>query len=572
MAADHPSEPHRGRRVWIDLAVLVGLIALIFAAIDVSAEWKRPLRHAVNLDLSPWALPEYTLYSLARGWFAYALSLLFTLGYASWAYYDPRARRILLPVLDVLQSIPVLGFLPGLVLALVHIFPHSNIGLEFACVVMIFTAQAWNMTFSYYDSLQAIPSDYLALGRLYGFRWWHRFWKIELPFGAQGLLYNSMVSMAGGWFFLTVNEAFQLGNQDFRLPGVGSYMSVAIQQGNVPAQISAVIAMAVMIITVDRLVWWPLVVWSRKFKLDDFGGSPAEPSPIALWLARSRISQKLISSGQKLFRRFVAPSPSRPEPVDAKPEKSAPARWLYYLFLAVVVLLLAQGLVRLALLLRQVDFHEWLEIIGDASVSFIRVLAAAALGAAWAIPAGVWIGLNPGMARRLQPFIQFAASFPAPMVYPLILFVVLAIGGSLQWGAVLLILFGTQWYILFNVAASAAAIPNEVLSASDIMQLRGWRKWRKLLLPAVFPGLLTGLITAVGGAWNATIVSEYIHVKDHLYQATGLGALISRATDEGNFPKLAAAVLVMAVAVVGLNRTLWKRLQTIANERCRFGT
>ena len=575
MAAELNSEarfPRSLQRAWIDLAVLVGQLTLVFAVIDVGSEWKQPLRHAVNLDLSPWRLPEYTLYSLARGWIAYFFSLVFTIAYASWAYYDTRTRRFLLPVLDVLQSIPVLGFLPGLVLALVHLFPHSNIGLELACVLAIFTGQVWNMTFSYYDSLLAIPPDYYLLGRLYGYRWWHRFWKIELPFGAQGLLYNSMVSMAGGWFFLAVTEAIQLGDQDYRLPGIGSYMSVAIEQGNVSAQIYAVIAMAVMILIVDRLIWWPLVVWSRKFKLDDFGGGVVEKSPIALWLARSRLSQAFTSGTQRLLNRMVAPAQPPTTAEAVAPEKPPRSHWLYYAFIVILLAVLAQGAIRLVLMLKQVNGHDWIEILYSAGLTFLRVMAATAIGAAWTIPAGVWIGLNPNMARRLQPFIQFCASFPAPMIYPWILLLVLAVGGSLQWGSVLLILFGTQWYILFNVAGAAAAIPNEVLSASDIMQLHGWCKWRKLLLPAIFPGLLTGLITAVGGAWNATIVSEYILVKGKVYQATGLGALISRATDEGNFPKLAAAVIVMAVAVVGLNRTVWKRLQHLANERCRFGT
>jgi NitT/TauT family transport system permease protein len=241
-------------------------------------------------------------------------------------------------------------------------------------------------------------------------------------------------------------------------------------------------------------------------------------------------------------------------------------------FVAAVIALLAWGALRLGWLLAHVKLADWLEILRDAASSLVRVLAAVLIGTLWTVPLGVWIGLKPRLASRLQPFIQFVASFPMPMLYPWLLGLVIAVGGSLQWGAVLLILFGTQWYILFNVAASAAAIPNDIVSCSDILRLDGWRRWKKFLLPAVLPGLVTGWITAAGGAWNATIVSEYVRIGDKLHQATGLGAYISRATDAGDFSKLAAAVIVMAVIVVGINRTVWKRLQNLANELCRFGT
>ena len=571
-----PSTPRKSA-LWIDALVLFTLVALLFGVAEVTAQWRHPLRQTVEIDLSPAALPKYALFSLARGWIAYFFSLLFTLLVASWAYYDARARRFVLPALDVLQSIPVLGFLPGLVLALVALFPHSNTGLELACVLMIFTGQVWNMVFSYYDSLRGVPADFRLLSRLYGFSWWHRFWKVELPFAAQGLLYNSMVSMAGGWFFLSVAEAFRLRNQDFRVPGIGSYMSVAIERNDVHAQIYGVIAMGAIIVVVDRLVWWPLVLWSRKFKLDDFGSGLREKSALQLWLARSVAMQKLVGALQLLRQNMVRPAvPPSAEAALAPSEASPPrrsllGRGLYLFFLAVFAALLAWGALRLGWLLIHVKPADWLNIFGDAAVSFGRVLAAVLIGTLWAVPLGVWIGLKPRLASRLQPFIQFVASFPAPMLYPWLLGLVLAVGGNLQWGAVLLLLFGAQWYILFNVAAAAAAIPNDIVSCADILHLAGWRRWKKFLLPAVLPGLVTGWITAAGGAWNATIVSEYVRVGDRLHQATGLGAYISRATDAGHFPQLAAAVLVMAIIVVGINRTVWKRLQNLANDLCRFG-
>jgi NitT/TauT family transport system permease protein len=578
MLTQRQTSPLQKSAPWIDAMVLLALLALVFGAAEVSAQWRHPLRQTVEIDLSPAALLKYSLFSFARGWIAYFFSLLFTLLVASWAFYDLRARRFVLPALDVLQSIPVLGFLPGLELGLVGLFPHSNVGLELACVLSIFTGQVWNMVFSYYDSLRGTPADFRMLGRLYGFSWWHRFWRIELPFGAQGLLYNSMVSMAGGWFFLSVSEAFSLGNKDFRVPGIGSYMSVAIERGDVRAQIYGIFAMGLVIVVVDRLIWWPLVLWSRKFKLDDFGTGLREASALQLWLARSVAAQKIAAALHALGEKMVRPAcpPSEATSLVAPGAAVRPARrhWVgrgvYLVFMIALAFLLAWGALHVAALLRNVHAADWLEILRDAAASFARVLASVFVGTLWTVPLGVWIGLNPRLASKLQPFIQFAASFPAPMLYPWLLALVLAAGGSLQWGAVLLILFGTQWYILFNVAASAAAIPNDIVSCAEILRLNGWNRWTRFLIPAVLPGLVTGWITAAGGAWNATIVSEYVGAWGKLYEATGLGDYISRASADGNFPRLAAAVLVMAAIVVTINRSLWKRLQNLANARCRF--
>ncbi len=567
----HPTDAPRSAW-WIDGCVLLAFGALIVSIGSVARQWEQPMRDSVIIDLSPRALPKYMLYTLARGWIAYFLSLLFTLLVASWAFYDNRARRYLLPALDVLQSIPVLGFLPGLALSLAWLFPHSNTGLELACVLAIFTGQVWNMTFSYHDSLRAVPAEFRLLGNLYGFNWWHRFWRIELPSGAQGLLYNSMVSMAGGWFFISISETLTLGDKDFRLPGIGSYMSVAIDHHDMRAQVCGIMAMGVIIVAVDRLIWWPLVVWSRRFKLDDFAGAVLAPSTFQLWLARSRFAGVMAGVMGKLRRRFLTlPGPTTADITTPSAPALKPGRTVYLLFIGLLVTIIVLGGAKLIQLLTQVPGAAWWEIFYCTFITFGRVLAAVAIGTLWTVPAGIWIGLNPRLSSRLQPFIQFAASFPAPMIYPWILGVILLLGGTLQWGAIILILFGTQWYILFNVASSAAAIPNDIVSCAALLRLDRWRQWTRFLIPAVFPGLVTGWVTAAGGAWNATIVSEYVNAGGKLYQATGLGAFISRATAANDFPKLTAAVLIMAVVVVGINRTLWKKLQVLADSRCRFG-
>ena len=574
------SEESGVRRAYllIDLVVILGLVSFVFGISLVVGEWRQPLRSSMEIDLSPWSLPKYALFSFARGWIAYFLSLIFALVVASWAFYDTRAQRFILPALDVLQSLPVLSFLPGLVLGLVSVFPHSNIGLELACVLMIFTGQVWNLTFGYYDSLRGMPPDFRALSRLYNFSWWRRFWKVELPVGAQGLVYNSMVSMAGGWFFLSVTEAFQLGDQDFRVPGIGAYMSVAHERNDHLAQVFGVVAMGVVILAVDRLVWLPLVLGSKRFNLDDFAGASPLKSSVGLWLARSASLQGIGLLFGRLWTGMVSPrhaphrAPTDTEPVAPKISKRF-GLWLYRLILVLIAGTVALGLVQLARLLAQVTLADWRTVFADAGISFGRVVLAVTLGTLWTVPVGVWIGLNPRLSSKLQPFIQFAASFPAPMIYPWILALFLHFSATaLEWGAIPLIMLGTQWYILFNVSAAAAAIPNDIRSCAEILRLSGWRRWSRYLLPAIAPGLVTGWITAAGGAWNASIVAEYVQDKGKLYQATGLGALISEATATKNFPVLTAASLVMALIVVGINRTVWKKLQSLANERCRFGT
>ncbi|CAN5652446.1 ABC transporter permease subunit [soil metagenome] len=570
-SADPISETPGNRSLLANILVLGVVAGLFLGILNVSGEWRAPFHAETQIDLSFWKLPQYTLYSLARGWVAMGFSLLFTILYATWAYYDTRARTILLPVLDILQSIPVLGFMPGLVLALVALFPHSNFGLELSCVLMIFTAQVWNMVFSYYDSLKGVPVELRQMGMICRFGPMQRFLKIELPFAAQGLIYNCMVSMAGGWFYLTINEAFTLGNQNFQLPGLGSYMSVAIAEGNVRAQVAAVIAMAIMIIGTDRLIWWPLVIWSRKFKLEDTASGPMETTLIQRMLSRSSLLGFLHDAPRQLGRKFeamMAPH-EKPPPLPSAPRQGG--KILYFLMMIPIFAIAAYGVFMLVKMIIQVDLHEWLLILLSTAATFGRVLAALVISSLWTIPVGVWIGLNPKVSRYFQPLIQFAASFPAPMLYPLVFGWILFVGGNLGWGSIILMMLGAQWYILFNVAGGAQAIPADMISCADIFGIKGWARWRQFILPAIFPSLVTGWITSAGGAWNASIVAEYLQQGGQTYNAFGLGDLISRATAAGNFNLLAAAVVVMALSVVTINRTFWKRMQRAGDLYCRFG-
>ncbi|HXA15657.1 MAG TPA: ABC transporter permease subunit [Thermoanaerobaculia bacterium] len=552
----------RFRRVgWFDLALLIALIGTVFGLISLAGEW-RTLRPQVHIDLSPSALPVYVLYSLSRGLIAYVLSLTFTLVYGYWAAKDAIADRVLLPLLDILQSIPVLGFMPPVVLALVAVFPRSNIGLELASILMIFSGQAWNMTFSFYHSLRSVPKDQIEAATTYRFSWWEQLKWVELPFATIGLVWNSMMSMAGGWFFLMITESFVLGDKDFRLPGIGSYMSVAVAKGDVRARLWAIFAMITMIVVLDQVLWRPVVVWSQKFRVEEGAEEQSASSWLYDWLRRSAVLEWIGTLLAKLHR----PRPKQPRA--AADEQNTPASRIWSLALfALLVATLLFGAWRLVVLLRQIRLGEWLPILRAGGWTLGRVLLSTALGTLWALPAGLAIGLSPKLSRIFQPIVQVAASFPAPMLFTLVITMLRSAGVSLGWGSVVLMLLGTQWYILFNVIAGSMAIPSDLREAATSYRLRRRLRFFALYLPAVFPYLVTGWVTAAGGAWNASIVAEYVTFKGQVLTTNGLGAQISLAAERADFPHLAASVMVMAIVVVLFNRSVWKRLYAIAEER-----
>jgi NitT/TauT family transport system permease protein len=564
--------------VGIELLILGAIASIFFALVTMTHQWVAPLQTAVTINLSFWALPKYTLMSLARGFAAYILSLGFTLIYGTIAAHNHRAEKIMLPTLDVLQAIPVLGFLPGLVLALVKLFPTREIGLELACVIMIFTGQVWNMTFSFHGSLRGIPATLREAAAMQRFTGWQTFRFLEFPASMIGLVWNSMMSMAGGWFFLTVNEAFTLRDHDYRLPGIGSYMNEAINHGNTPAMIAAIIAMIVMIVVVDQLFWRPIVVWSERFKLEDQPGATAPRS----WFLELLKKSVMMKAAAKYFaqRRSHRRAPGQAR-VHAPISQDQPlsralsiglriGRAILLILLAVALLWAAFELVRLLFslpLYKPASHDHWIGVLLALLASFARTSVAVLIAAAWALPVGILIGRSPVWSQRLQPFVQVAASFPAPMLFPLVALLLVWLHVPFTIGCIALMLLGSQWYILFNVIAGATAIPADLTEAANVYRLSAYQRWIRLYLPSVFPYLVTGLVTAAGGAWNATIVSEYLQIKDETKIAFGLGSLISHATAAGNFPLLAASVLTMAVAVVLLNRFIWKRLYRMAEAK-----
>ncbi len=554
---------------FVDLLLALGAVGLLALSIDFAREWRTAYRPSVEIDLSVRALPGYALYSLSRGLTAYVLSLGFTLFYGYWAARDRVAERVLVPILDILQSIPVLGFMPGLVLGLVALFPHNNVGLELAAVLMIFTGQVWNMTFSFYASLRSVPPELNEMARVYGFSEWRRVRFVDLPFSTSGLVWNSMMSMAGGWFFLMISESFVLGDRDYRLPGLGSYMSVAVAKGDVQAMLLAILAMTLVIVALDRILWRPLVVWAERFRMEEGGQREVGRSLVLDLLRRSRF----VALADRLLARSYAPlrrAPAAPRRAASRGEERRRlvlVTGLRVLLGAALLCGLGIGALRLSGLVAGVSARAWLSIFAQAFATLARVLTAVALGTLWTLPAGIAIGLSPRLSSLLQPVVQVVASFPAPMLFPLVVAGLHAAGVTLGWGSVVLMLLGTQWYVLFNVIAGAAAIPADLREAARSYRLSRVQTFRTLWAPAVFPYLVTGWVTAAGGAWNASIVSEAVSFRGETLATVGLGAQISRAAEVADFPLLAASVCVMALMVVIFNRSVWRRCQNLAAER-----
>jgi NitT/TauT family transport system permease protein len=556
-----------------DVAVFAGLLALLYAVLVSGRIWFAPFTPVAEISASPRVLPLYAAYSLVRIAVAYVLALLFALAYGFAAAKSERAARFLLPLLDILQSIPVLSFLPGVMLAMVALFPRRQIGLELGSVLLIFTGQAWNITFSFYASLKGIPKELDETARLYRFSAWQRFNELELPFAAIGLVWNSMMSVAGGWFFLMACEMFVLGARDFRLPGLGSYLQVAADAGDTRGILWGMAAMIAVIVFLDQLVWWPVIAWSDRFKFETVEGTPPKSFVLTL-LRRSGLlagfyRRVIFPVEERMTRAFAAKTSSQEGPsIEARSGRKWPARLFGGACIAAVGWLAVRAVVTLA----HVGLSEMASLSRDAAWTFLRVNGALALGALWAVPAGVWIGTSPRVAKVAQPLVQIAASVPATALFPVLLLLLIRAGGGMGVAAMTLMLLGTQWYILFNVIAGAMAIPTDLKEASSVFRFSRWERWSRLILPAIFPYLVTGMLTASGGAWNASIVAEYFHFQGQTLSVRGLGAAISRATDSGNLPVLLAATIIMSVIVVTVNRTLWQRLYRLSATRFKLET
>lgn len=560
--------PGRLNWTWQDLLLVFAIITLIFAIVRTATNFTGAYSSTFQVDTSLSVLPSYTLQTLIRMVTAYLCSLVFTLVYAYSAYRYTSAAKILIPLLDVLQSIPVLSIAPGVVLGLIALFPGQRIGIELAAILMIFTGMAWNMVFSFYQSLRGIPSELKEAARVYGLSGWQRFWTLELPSGAIGLVWNSVMSVAGGWFFLIAIESLTLGDKNFRLPGLGAYLGAAADKGNFVALTWGLLVLIGVIIATDYFIWRPLITWAEKFKYETVESENVPTSAVLDFIRRSPTFRVITERVWKPLSATLS-RPKRNQPSSpATPNYSSPLGvWVNWLFVSGLGFIVLWGTWEAAMMLKDLNFSDWLSVITGAIWTSIRVFIALILSLLWTIPVGVTIGRNPKLAQLLQPIVQIAASVPATALFPVLLLFLIRIGGGLKIGSVALMMLGTMWYILFNVIAGAQAIPSELFEAATVYKLRTIQRWRTVILPGIFPYLVTGIITAVGGAWNASIVSEYVQFQGQTITTPGLGSIISQASATGKYPLLLAATAVMSILVVLTNRLVWRPLYRLAQEK-----
>ena len=551
-----------------DLLAAVLVLGFIIAFADSSRYLVHPLSSITghDLPLNPWDLPGYALRTSLRMLLALGVSLAFTFTYATWAAKSPRAGSLLVPMLDILQSVPILGFLSVTVVWFLSLSPGRVFGAELACVFAIFTGQAWNMAFSFYQSLRTVPPELEEAGRMFGLNAWARFWRIEAPYATPPLIWNMMMSMSGGWFFVTVAEAISVGNTNIALPGIGSWIAVAIAQKNLSAIFLAIFAMLVVILIYDQLLFRPLVAWADRFRI---GNEQSEDQPQSWALTvyrRSRLLDLLTTPFDQMMRwSYHFNPPSFGLKAATREVDSRVADILWYVILAAIG---AYGAWRIYEFTHaNLEWRDLAVAVGLGLLTMLRVMVLIALASLVWTPIGVYVGLRPGLTRIVQPVAQFLAAFPNNLLFPLVVSLIVFWDANPDIWLSPLIILGTQWYILFNVIAGAATMPQELRDAADNFGVRGWLWWKRVALPAVFPYYVTGAITASGGAWNASVLAEVASWGKTTLHAHGLGAYISDATAAGDFRRVVLGIAVMSFFVVVVNRLLWRPLYWYAERK-----
>jgi NitT/TauT family transport system permease protein len=553
--------------------VVFFMIAGAFVALAHGArEMEAPL---ANLDLTPVTLdpknlPGYALLTTLRMFAAIVASLLFTFVVATLAAKSRKAELVIIPALDILQSVPVLGFLTFTVVFFMRLFPASQLGAECAAIFAIFTAQAWNMAFSFYQSLRTVPADLDEVSRHFQLSPWLRFWRLEVPFAAPGLIWNTMMSMSGGWFFVVASEAVSVGDTTFKLPGIGSWLALAIEQKDIGAVAMAVATMAAVILAYDQLLFRPIVAWADKFRFEQTAAQHRPQSWVYDIVRRARLIKRIFAllSGitARLSAHWSLHSSIRPVAMSPMVTKVTDVLW--------VVAVIAGAAYALWLMSDYVGttlgIGDVINAFGLGFITLIRVMVLIAIASLFWVPISVWIGLRPWAAQKVQPLAQFLAAFPANVLFPIA--VVAIVSWHLNpniWLSPLMVL-GTQWYIVFNVIAGASAFPTDLREASTLYRLRSWQWWREVMLPGIFPYYVTGALTASGGSWNASIVAEVASWGDTKLSATGLGAYIAQATEAGDYPRVILGIATMSILVVAFNRLLWRPLYRLAEQRFRL--
>ena len=553
------------------LPLVVGF--LLFFSIGAHQTWApiSTLQTQV-ISLDPADLPEYAVRTTLRMLAAMAASLVFTLIYGTLAAKSRRAEKLLVPVLDILQSVPVLGYISFTVTFFLLLFPGRVLGAECAAIFAIFTSQAWNMTFSFYQSLRMVPNDLAEVASNMQLSAWQRFWKLDVPFAIPGLVWNMMMSMSGGWFFVVASEAITVGDKTITLPGVGAYLATAILQQDLKAVGYVILAMVVVILLYDQFLFRPLVAWADKFRMENTASQAGAPESWVLNLIqRTRLVQRMLrpvtrTIGRLGNRRFSLPRRQRRASVN--PAASRLVDWVWNLAIGALTLYALWHIVEYVG--SEVGLDECLHVVGLGLITLLRVLLLIVVASLIWVPLGVMIGLRPKWAEKVQPLAQFLAAFPANLLFPVFVIVILRYQLNPDVWLSPLIVLGTQWYILFNVIAGASAFPNDFREAAANFRIRGWQWWRTVMLPGIFPYYVTGAITASGGAWNASIVSEFVAWGQDKVVAHGLGAYIAQTTADGDFPKITLGVVVMSLFVVLFNRVVWRPMYAMAENKLRM--
>ena len=545
-------------------------IAITRASHGLSLPLSAPESTAVSLEYK--LLPYYALRTALRMFAAIAASLVFTFVYATLAAKSRRAALVLIPLLDVLQSVPILGFLSFTVTFFLGLFPGSILGAECAAVFAIFTSQAWNMAFSFYQSLRSVPRDLIEVARGFGLSWWQRFWQLETPFAMPGLIWNMMMSMSGGWFFVVASEAIAVGDTTIKLPGIGSYLAVAIEEKRIDAVFAAIITMLAVIIAYDQLLFRPLVAFGARFRVELSAGQTQEKSLVAQVFARTHWMRVLMHGPAELFHAIALLRMELPVRTSASVAQSpALSRLIDIVWVALVGLAtIWAGWLIIDYIRQELSWSDVRQSVLYTIFTMVRVILLMALATVVWVPVGVWIGLRPAVAEKVQPLAQFLAAFPANVVFPVAVVLILKFSLNPDIWLSFLIIFGTQWYILFNVIAGASAFPNDLKEAVSNFRIRGWNWWKNVIIPAIFPYYVTGALTASGGSWNAAIVAEYVKWGNDTVAAHGIGAYIAKATADGDYPKIVLGVAVMSIFVIMFNRLLWRPLYGLAERRLRL--
>jgi len=559
--------------VW-DVVALILVIGAMVLIVYGGEQTALPLSalDVTPVSLDPANLPVYALRTTMRMLLAIVCSIIFTFIYAALAAKSRRAEMVLIPLLDILQSVPILGFLTFTVVFFLNLFPGQVLGAELACVFAIFTSQAWNMTFSMYQSMRNVPKDLEEASQSFHLSGWQRFWRLDVPFAMPGLIWNTMMSMSGGWFFVVASEAITVGDTTVTLPGIGSYVALAIKQQNLRAIGYAILTMLLVIIAYDQLLFRPVVAWADKFRFEQTASATAPTSWMLDLFRRTRALRALtypFAALKKAVSNLHIALPSRLRTASRSPR---PSRIVDAVWLAFIIAATCYAAWRIyQYLSATLSPSDVFSAVGYGLVTLLRVIVLIALATLIWVPVGVWIGLRPKLAERIQPLAQFLAAFPANLAFPVFVLIIVRYGLNANvWLSPLMIL-GTQWYILFNVIAGASAFPTDLREAAGSFHLGGWRWWIKVILPGIFPYYVTGAITASGGSWNASIVAEVASWGDTHLTATGLGAYIAIATEAGDFPRVVLGIAVMCILVTVFNRLLWRRLYAFAERRLRLG-